>query len=418
MREAGFVSSPCGPDGPDAWALAEQLNERWDAVRRGEVMAPVLAEASLLIRTPGKKKKLTPEQADDLVPYKRGSVGWGFMRLRATSAWTSDKAERTHEDWWRGWRYIQPVFGQVAPSTITPSEMCEFRDTMLQEHGLSETHRTIKFWRALWKQNALYHLCHKDLDPSLAFENHASPKGRDQRWLEAQAMALSDKAWELGYYGLSAVICVLWDSQMSPVDVRMLRASQLASPDGTANDVFFTERKKTDKPVGGMLRAPSAVRLGEYLEKLDRVLAPDDFIFRHRSGEPYTKDKLGDDFRTVRAALYGAAEERTMADFRRSGAVEAIAGSVQPAHLSHTMGNSLDRCHKLFKTYCPVNVVSLRAVREAREAGSAKLAAEAKPPASPSGARAEQKKAKAASKSGRESERSGHLSPNASSKNR
>jgi hypothetical protein len=67
------------------------------------------------------------------------------------------------------------------------------------------------------------------------------------------------------------------------------------------------------------------------------------------------------------------------------------------------MGNSLDRCHKLFTTYCTVNVVSLRAVRDARKAGSEKLAAE-------------QKALKGASKSGRESEHSGLSSPNASSK--
>lgn len=40
------------------------------------------------------------------------------------------------------------------------------------------------------------------------------------------------------------------------------------------------------------------------------------------------------------------------------------------------MGNSLARCELLFKTYCPINVVSLRAVTEAREKGAKKLAAE------------------------------------------
>jgi len=49
-------------------------------------------------------------------------------------------------------------------------------------------------------------------------------------------------------------------------------------------------------------------------------------IFRNRSGRPYSKDTLGDDFRVVRAAVFGLAENRTLADFRRSGAIEAAAG--------------------------------------------------------------------------------------------
>jgi hypothetical protein len=33
----------------------------------------------------------------------------------------------------------------------------------------------------------------------------------------------------MGYYGLAAVIGVAWDTQMSPGDVRALRASQMAT---------------------------------------------------------------------------------------------------------------------------------------------------------------------------------------------
>jgi hypothetical protein len=36
MRAAGFSSVPCGPDGSSAWAIAEEWNRRWVAVRRGE----------------------------------------------------------------------------------------------------------------------------------------------------------------------------------------------------------------------------------------------------------------------------------------------------------------------------------------------------------------------------------------------
>jgi hypothetical protein len=33
-KSPGFRSVPLGPDGPDAWSIAEQLNHEWDAARR------------------------------------------------------------------------------------------------------------------------------------------------------------------------------------------------------------------------------------------------------------------------------------------------------------------------------------------------------------------------------------------------
>lgn len=383
MRKAGFVSTPCGPDGPAAWAHAQELNERWQAVRRGEIPAPALAS---------KDRKLTPEEADDLIPYRNGSVGAGFKLYRATGVWKQDKKERTREDWWRAWKYIGPTFGQVNPRTITFNQMSAFRDAIRDKHGVREAHRTIKIWRALWKVNALNKLCDLDRDPSKAFENHAAD-GRSVYWLEAEAVALGNRAWELGYHGLAAVIAVMWDTQLSPVDVRTLRASQMAS--AGKSELFFTKRTKTSVPVGGMLCEASMVRLAEYLEKLGVTMTGDAFIFRNRSGAPYSKDTLGDDFRDVRRDLYGPDETRTLADFRRSGSMEAVAGQAAPAALAHVMGNSLDRVHELFKTYCPVHVVSLRDVAEARQRGAKRLAKEQK-----------------ADKTDEKSEHSGQKSPN------
>jgi hypothetical protein len=367
MRDAGFRNTPLGLDGPAAWAHAEELNARWDAVRRGEIEAPALTD---------KSKRLTPEQADDLKVYRRGSLGEAFQHYRKMDEWKIQKAERTREDWMRGWKYIEPVFGNVPPRKVTATQISKFRSNVLEGHGEDAAFRAIKYWRALWKVASLNKYCDLHLDPSQILRNHA-PEGRDQSWLEAEAWALSNHAWNLGYYGLSAALGVMWDSQLSPVDVRGLTASQFA----TANkgQFFFTDRKKTDKPVGGMLSARSADRLADYLEKRGTVLATNDFLFVNRSGAPYSKDTFGDDFRDVRTALYGPDEKRTMADFRRSGAGEAIAGGAQPAPLAHAMGNSLDRSNKLFATYCPVNVVNLQIIAKARREGAKKLAKQNKP---------------------------------------
>ena len=173
----------------------------------------------------------------------------------------------------------------------------------------------------------------------------------------------------MGYHGLTAVIAVAWDTQLSPV--RALRASQLAR---NTIGAFFTERGKTGKPVGGILSTRSLAVLSAYLERLGVDLHGDAHIFRNRSGAPYSSDTLGDDFRDVRAIEFGALERRTIGhDFRRTGAGEAIAGGANAEQLAHAMGNTLSASNALFATYVPVNVATLRDVMSARRAGRRKL---------------------------------------------
>ena len=133
-------------------------------------------------------------------------------------------------------------------------------------------------------------------------------------------MRLYKRAWRDGYYGLSAVIAVAWSTQLSPGDVRSLRASQLAR--------------------NGALSDRALAALEAYIGNLGPELHGEAHIFRNRSGASYC-DTLGDDFRDVRRVLFGRGENRTLADFRRSGAVEAIAGEAKAEHLAHAMGNTL-----------------------------------------------------------------------------
>jgi hypothetical protein len=153
--------------------------------------------------------------------------------------------------------------------------------------------------------------------------------------------------------------------------VRALRASQLARDAGGA--AWFTERRKTRKPVGGALNDRAIAAMQAYLEELNIELHGEAYIFRNRSGAPYSKDTLGNDFRAVRIATFGERDKRTLADFRRSGAQEAIAGEATPAALAHAMGNTLSASNALFSTYCPVNLTTIRSVMEARRRGRAKL---------------------------------------------
>ena len=83
--------------------------------------------------------------------------------------------------------------------------------------------------------------------------------------------------------------------------------------------------------------------------------------------------RSGDDFRDIRAALFGDQQRRQLADFRRSGATEALAGNATPEKLSKKMVNTLSESNRLHATYAPVQLASVRDVDAARKRGRAKL---------------------------------------------
>jgi hypothetical protein len=360
MRALGFYSVPCGQDGPDAWAIAEEWNRRWQGVKRGEVPSPAMAAAA---------ENLSPERAEELTVYPPRSLGDAFRRYRRTNEWES-KAPRTREDWWRAWRQIKPVFGDVDLRTVTLENISAWRKMIEETISLREAHRCLKIWRAMWKVAAALGYCIRDADPSLGIRNRAAP-GRSATWTEGEVVRLYKRAFRDGYHGLAAAIAVAWATQLSPGDVRALRASQLAR--NVTGAVFFTARGKTGTPVGGALSDRALVALEAYIARLGAELHGEAYIFRNRSGAPYSSDTLGDDFRDVRRLVFGDREQRTLADFRRSGAVEAIAGGANAEELAHAMGNTLSASNALFATYVPVNQATLRAVLEARRRGRSRL---------------------------------------------
>jgi hypothetical protein len=70
---------------------------------------------------------------------------------------------------------------------------------------------------------------------------------------------------------------------------------------------------------------------------------------------------------------YRGDERRQLADFRRSGSVEALPGDASPEKLSSKMANSLSASNRLHKTYGPVMLASVRSVDAARAVGRARL---------------------------------------------
>ena len=110
MQSAGFSIVACGEDGPAAGDLAEKWNARWDAHRASE---------SAGMSSPAPRV------------YPFGSLGEAFHRFKATKTW-EQKKPRTREDWERGWKYIEPSFGDVLQkssrsSTSTPGTRPSWR---------------------------------------------------------------------------------------------------------------------------------------------------------------------------------------------------------------------------------------------------------------------------------------------------
>lgn len=333
MREAGFCLVSCGPDGPAAWAVAEHWNKRWDAYRAGHV----------------------PPR------WPPGSLGAAFDEVRRTRSWKEKKA-RTREDWERGWRYIAPVFGDVPPSKVAVAAIDSWYWTILADKGVREAHRAVKIWRALWQQAAAFRYCEKDKDPSFAIRRK-TPQGRKFLWSEGEVTRLAKSAWRRGYKGLACLIAVIWETAFSPVDARELIFGQMTLHD---NQISFTlDRAKTGRGAYGQLGRRATALVRAYLATLPKDQLPTAIIFRHRHGLPYSKDKLGDDFRDVR----GKVENRTLNDMRRSVALEALAGGAAAESIAAKLANDLSVNDALYRTYLPVTKAAVSVADEARMRG-------------------------------------------------
>jgi hypothetical protein len=298
--------------------------------------------------------------------YKRwpvGSVGAAFDDFRQTGVWGAKKP-RTREDWERGWKYIEHVFGPVAPETIVLAQIDAWYRSIVAGKGVREGWRALKIWRALWQAMIALGYCSKQ-DPSKAIRRE-TPTARQDVWREGEVVRLVKTAIRRGYRGLACIIAVAWEAALSPVDVRKLTFAQMA--DDGRKIVFRISRAKTGRAAIGTLgsRASKLVRI--YVDSLPGDHLPTAQIFRHRSGRSYSKDTLGDDFRDIR----GTAETRTLADMRRSTAIEALAGGAHAALISSKLANGLATNEALHRTYLPVDQGAVEAVDKARLKGRRK----------------------------------------------
>lgn len=343
MKAQGFAPVRCGIDGPAAWAVAAAWNDRWQRHRQG--------------RTQDAPQKAAP-----------GSIAEAFGRYRKTDEWLITKKPRTREEWERAWSRIEPVFGDLPPTSheITLETLSVFRRNVKDTVSPREAWRVIKIWRALWNVCAAMGYCHGKDDPSLGIRNKA-PDPRTASWNAGEVVRLAKEAWRSEYYGLAVAIAFAWDTQFSPVDLRGLTVAGIAG--SGKNRYLPVERAKSGRAAIGTLGKRSLALLDAYIAKHPCDVGA---ILRNRSGAPYSRFTMPDDFAVVRDRVFPD-DTRTLADMRRSGAIELQAGGANAQTTSAKMANSISSANSIHKTYQPVDLGTVRQADLARQIGRRRM---------------------------------------------
>lgn len=81
---------------------------------------------------------------------------------------------------------------------------------------------------------------------------------------------------------------------------------------------------------------------------------------------------MPDDFAAVREQLFPK-DKRTLANMRRSGAIELQAGGALPTTTAAKMANSISSAHAIQKTYQPVDLDTVRQADKARRIGRQRI---------------------------------------------
>jgi hypothetical protein len=341
MKAAGFRLTALGPDGPEAWGKAERLNAAWDKARRNDTRADT---------------------------FESDTLGWLFEQYRHTGVWAA-KEPRTREEWELAWRTIGPVFGDLLVAKINFQACDAFYSELRKTSSLHHSHRVFKIFRALLEVAIAFQLISEN--PSHRIANTA-PKGRSAIWFEHEVTALRERAWDMGFQGLSLAIAIAYDTAMAPVDVRLLT---LAMQRRQNRDVYFeTARAKTERDVIATISPETQAALERYLAGLAFVVPQDQPFIRNRSGHVYSKDTLGDDFRTVRAAIFPGDTRRLM-DLRRTANVEAMIGGAEPSQMSAKLSNTLSQSNQIYDTYTPRRLEAVKQADRARKRGKKSLGA-------------------------------------------
>jgi hypothetical protein len=285
-------------------------------------------------------------------------------RYRDTETWKA-KAPKTRQEWERAWLDIAPIFGDCDPATVSLSDLDGWYHSLLDNTSVDRAWRGMKIWRALWQVVSAFDLTGQRADPSRAIRRQTPPK-RSARWAEGEVVRLVKAMWRAGHRGLACVTAVAWDSQLAPKDARSLTERQRV--DGG----FSTFRAKPGRTVLATISHRTAALVNAYLSGVAFARVPGTAMFRSQDGTAFNEFTVSKAFARMRERVFPG-DRRTLLDMRRSGAIEALAGSVDSGALGAKMANSIASARDLQDTYLPVDAAVVRRADEARLRGRTAL---------------------------------------------
>lgn len=357
MQKAGFRPKALGMEGPLARDAALKLYQSWEAHRIGKP-DPHLA--------PLPKGR---EAAEIARAWPRNSIGDAYQRFMRTAEWGKLAHSTRNRDILPSWAYIRDEWGTTDPNLMTLDILSEWRQELEAKHGGGVAHKVIKEWRRHWRVMVALKVAFGS-DPSLGIRNSAPPP-RWQTWTEGQVVRLVKAAIRKKRLRLAVTIASIWDTQFQPGDIRTLKAKHLRLVGPKGDEAIFDRtvdgRQKTGKPAIGTLSRRTRRLLEAYMA--DRpAMTPEAWLFPLSTKRVPTISELTRDFRELCESVFPG-DLRQLRDMRRSGTVEAFAGGASPADVGTKMANSIGRSNKLFSTYNPVDLASVRRADEARLIG-------------------------------------------------
>ena len=154
--------------------------------------------------------------------------------------------------------------------------------------------------------------------------------------------------WRMGFKGLAAAIATGWDTQLSPIDIRSLTPAQ------DVRDVrgltFLLEPAKTGRAAAGTLSRRSEMIVDFMSPASASNCWPIRRFFAIDRAAP-TQRIRWEMISALCALPYSDRKTRTLADFRRSGAIEAAAGGADAGTIAAKMANTLSASNAFTSLY-------------------------------------------------------------------
>ena len=339
------ASEALGPEGFAAQRKALAYYDAWQAWKQG------------------------PAPEDRLGGWPPGSLGAFYVAWKRTEDFTTDKAERTREEYdWCWNRHIAPAFGRTLIGRITVADSETFHRRMRKELSASEAHRTLKIWRALLSVLEKKHLIAK---APIGNVNNPMPQGRHQFWLERDVQRMLRACRLLKWDDMSLMIRLAWETAMSPVDCRTFSIDMLREDRGGwhVTRARTKSKKHTQPPVSDQLARDLIAHKQAFEVARGVTLLPGQALFRTRVGKEWSRTELAHQFAKLRRVTFGKTEMRQFMDIRRSANLEADLGGASAEDRATVLANALDKNPALDATYTPATVAAGRKVARAREEG-------------------------------------------------